>query len=185
LFFYKPDYQSQKLIVMNSFYKLSLLAFIVVLTSFTTAMKLTVTSPDFKDNGMIPSKFTCEGEQINPALDVAGVPASAKSLALILHDPDAHAPGGFTHWVMWNIPTDGKIAENFKGAEQGFNGAHKNGYTGMCPPSGVHHYHFKVYALDTQLSIDKNTDKAGLEKAMTGHIVAEGELVGLYEKAKK
>jgi len=170
---------------MNSIYKLSLLVFIVVSTSFKTSMKLTVTSPDFKDNGMIPSKFTCEGEQASPALDVSGTPASAKSLALIVHDPDAPLKGGFTHWVMWNIATDGKIAESFKGADQGFNGAHKNGYMGMCPPSGIHHYHFKVYALDTKLTIDKNTDKAGLEKAMTGHIVAEGELIGLYQKAKK
>ena len=93
-------------------------------------------------------------------------------------------PGGFTHWVMWNIPTDGKIPEDYKGAEQGLNGIKKSGYKGMCPPTGTHHYHFLVYALDTKLTMDKNTDKAGLEKAMEGHILATGDLVGLYKKAK-
>jgi len=170
---------------MRSLYKLTLLVFIVVLTSFKTQMKLTVTSPDFVDNGMIPSKFTCEGDQINPAINVSGVPSNAKSLALILHDPDAPMQGGFTHWVMWNIPTDGKISQNFKGADQGFNGAKKTGYIGMCPPTGTHHYHFVVYALDAKLAIDKNTDKAGLEKAMASHIITQGELIGLYQKTKK
>ncbi len=93
--------------------------------------------------------------------------------------------GGFTHWVVWNIAIDGNIPEDFKGAEQGWNGAKKAGYIGMCPPTGTHHYHFKVYALDTQLTLDKSTDKAGLEKAMTGHILAEGEIVGLYKKVNQ
>lgn len=117
-------------------------------------------------------------------MKITGIPGNAKTLALILHDPDAEMPGGFTHWVVWNIPTDGNMPENFKGADQGWNGAKKTGYIGMCPPTGVHHYHFMVYALDTRLMLDKNTDKAGLEKAMTGHIVGKGELVGLYEKSK-
>jgi Raf kinase inhibitor-like YbhB/YbcL family protein len=170
---------------MSLFPKLSIILIMGIMASFTSQTKLTVTSASFTDNGNIPSKFTCEGTQESPALTIKGIPSGAKSLALILHDPDAPRPGGFTHWVMWNIPTDGNIPENFKGAEQGFNGAKKTGYTGMCPPTGVHHYHFKVYALDTQLTLDKSTDKAGLEKAMTGHIVGEGEIVGLYEKMKK
>lgn len=155
------------------------------MASFTSQTKLTVTSTSFKDNGNIPSKYSCEGTQASPPLAVAGVPSGAKSLALILHDPDAPMPGGFTHWVVWNIPAEGNIPEDFKGAEQGFNGAKRSGYIGMCPPSGTHHYHFKVYALDTRLTIDRNTDKAGLEKAMTGHILSEGEIVGLYAKMKK
>jgi Raf kinase inhibitor-like YbhB/YbcL family protein len=114
---------------------------------------------------------------------VTGAPSGAKSFALILNDPDAPMPGGFTHWVMWNVAVDGNIPEDFKGAEQGFNGAKRAGYIGMCPPTGVHHYHFKVYALDTQLTLDKSTDKTGLEKAIAGHILAEGEIVGLYKKA--
>jgi Raf kinase inhibitor-like YbhB/YbcL family protein len=177
---------TQKFIAMRSIYKLSLLVFIVVLgSSFMTIGKLTVTSSDFTANGMIPSKFTCEGDQTSPALNISGAPSNAKSLALILNDPDAPMKGGFTHWVMWNINLDGKIPQNFKGASQGFNGAKKTGYIGMCPPTGVHHYHFMVYALDTQLTIDPNTDKAGLEKAMQGHILAQGEIVGLYQKTGK
>ena len=155
------------------------------MASFVNQAKLTVTSTSFTDNGNIPTKFTCEGTQASPALNIAGVPPGAKSLALILNDPDAPMPGGFTHWVMWNIPTDGNIPEDFKGADQGFNGAKRTGYIGMCPPTGIHHYHFKVYALDTQLTLDKSTDKVGLEKAMTGHILAEGEIVGLYAKSEK
>jgi len=89
--------------------------------------------------------------------------------------------GGFTHWVVWNINV-GDIPEGFKGADQGMNGAKQHGYKGMCPPTGTHHYHFMVYALDTKLDIDKNTDKAGLEKSIQGHILSQGELVGLYKK---
>ncbi|HEY8780590.1 MAG TPA: YbhB/YbcL family Raf kinase inhibitor-like protein [Mucilaginibacter sp.] len=147
-------------------------------------MRLTVTSTSFTDNGLIPAKYSCEGQEVNPPLHITGVPDDAKSLALIVHDPDAPAKGGFTHWVVWNIDTKGNIPENFKGAEQGLNGAKKEGYKGMCPPSGTHHYHFMVYALNTRLSISKNTDKAGLEKAMHGHILAEGDIVGLYKKMK-
>jgi Raf kinase inhibitor-like YbhB/YbcL family protein len=169
---------------MRFLYTLSLMAVVAITVSFTGDAKLTVTSSVFTANGMIPAKYTCQGEQVSPPLNVSGIPAGAKSLAIILHDPDAAMPGGFTHWVAWNIATDGNIPESFKDAVQGLNGAKRAGYIGMCPPSGVHHYHFMVYALDTQLTIDKNTDKAGLEKAMTGHILAQGDLIGLYEKSK-
>jgi Raf kinase inhibitor-like YbhB/YbcL family protein len=167
---------------MRLFSKISAILIVCIMASFASQTKLTVTSSSFTDNGNIPSKFTCEGTQASPALNITGVPSGAKSLALILNDPDAPMPGGFTHWVMWIIPTDGNTPENFKGAEQGFNGAKKAGYIGMCPPTGTHHYHFKVYALDTQLTLDKSTDKGGLEKAMTGHILGQGEIVGLYAK---
>ena len=167
---------------MRLFSTLSFLVIIIIMTSFTGQPKLTVTSTSFTDNGSIPTKYTCEGTQTSPALNITGVPSGAKSLALILNDPDAPMAGGFTHWVMWNIPTDGNIPEDFKGAVQGFNGAKHAGYIGMCPPTGTHHYHFKIYALDTQLTLDNSTDKAGLEKAMQGHILAEGEIVGLYKK---
>ena len=168
---------------MRSLYTLILMAMTAIATSATAQSKLTVTSSSFSANGMIPAKYTCQGQQVSPPLHVTGVPSGAKSLAIILHDPDAPMSGGFTHWVVWNLPTDGNIAEDFKGAEQGLNGAKRPGYTGMCPPSGVHHYHFMVYALDTNLTLDKNsTDKAALEKAMAGHILAQGDLVGLYQK---
>lgn len=161
----------------------AVIAGVVVLASFKAAATLTITSSAFQNNGNIPSVYTCEGKQINPPLQVAGIPAGAKSLALILHDPDAAREGGFTHWVMYNIPVTGKIDEDYKGAEQALNGAKKAGYIGMCPPNGVHHYHFMVYALDTELTLDKTTtDKQSLEKAMQGHMLAQGDLVGLYKK---
>ena len=154
------------------------------LVSFADNSPLSVSSPAFHEGGMIPVKYTCGGAGISPALEIGKIPAGAKSLALIVHDPDAPTPGGYTHWVMWNIPTDGKIPENYKGAVQGLNGMKQNGYKGMCPPSGVHNYHFRVYALNTKLTIDKNTDKEGLEGAMRGHIIGSGELVGQYQKGK-
>jgi len=161
------------------------LVIITVMTSFTGKAKLTVTSASFANNAMIPSKYSCEGQEVSPPLSISGIPAGAKSLALIVHDPDAPVQGGFTHWVVWNIDVQGSIPENFKGADQGLNGAKTPGYKGMCPPSGTHHYHFMVYALDTRLNIGKSTGKAGLESAMHGHILAEGDLVGLYAKTKK
>jgi Raf kinase inhibitor-like YbhB/YbcL family protein len=155
-----------------------------VMTAVTgTDSNLTVTSTAFSNNASIPMKYSCEGTESSPPLQINNIPAGAKSLALILHDPDA-GPDGFTHWVMWNVSTDGNIPEEYRGADQGKNGSGKSGYKGMCPPTGTHHYHFKVYALDTMLDIDENTNKAGLEKSMEGHILAQGELVGLYKKTR-
>ncbi|HLI93059.1 MAG TPA: YbhB/YbcL family Raf kinase inhibitor-like protein [Puia sp.] len=144
---------------------------------------LTITSPAFGANSMIPAKYTCQGQSISPALHLGEFPSQTKSLAIIVHDPDA-GHDGFTHWVAWNIHPMNDIPENYKGGVQGLNGAHKAGYMGPCPPSGVHHYHFMVYALDTRLDLGTRSDKADLEKAMQGHIVAQGDLVGLYSKGK-
>ena len=156
------------------------------LIAFAQPRSLKVTSSAFQKNGNIPTKYTCEGEQVNPPLSITGIPPGAKSLAIILHDPDAPMDGGFTHWVVWNIdPSTKDIPEGFKGAEQGLNGAKQAGYIGMCPPSGTHHYHFMVYALDTKLDLSKQTDKTELEKSMKGHILAKGDLVGLYKKIKQ
>ena len=165
---------------------LTLITVFIVLgiLSFTAKTGLMVSSSAFSNNGMIPVKYSCEGGESSPPLHIAEMPGGTKSLAIIVHDPDAPMAGGFTHWVMWNISTNGNIPENYKGGEQGYNGAKQNGYKGMCPPTGTHHYHFMVYALDTKLTIDKNTDKAGLEKAMRGHILSQGDLVGLYKKQK-
>ncbi len=157
---------------------------LIFLLAFTDPATLTVTSAAFSNGGNIPAKYTCEGQSINPPLKVAHIPAGAKSLAIIVHDPDAPLAGGFYHWVAWNLPTDGDIPENFKASAQGLNGAGKPGYMGPCPPTGSHRYHFKVYALDVQLQLPANTDHAALEKAMQGHILAEGILLGLYDKAK-
>jgi Raf kinase inhibitor-like YbhB/YbcL family protein len=166
--------------------KTLLLAAAAAATAFPVIPKLKVSSTAFENNGNIPMKYSCEGEEVSPPLSVSDIPAGAKSLAVILHDPDAARAGGFTHWVVWNIDVaDKTLPENFKGAQQGLNGAGQPGYKGMCPPSGTHHYHFMVYALDTKLSIDPKTDKAALEKSMQGHILAQGELIGLYKKSKQ
>jgi Raf kinase inhibitor-like YbhB/YbcL family protein len=145
---------------------------------------LTVTSPAFGANSMIPIKYTCEGTSVSPALHVGEFPAQTKSLAIIVHDPDAGRPGGFTHWVAFNIDPAADIPEGFKGGVQAMNGAQKPGYMGPCPPTGTHHYHFMVYALDTRLDITAQAGKAELEKAMEGHILAQGDLIGLYKKTK-
>jgi Raf kinase inhibitor-like YbhB/YbcL family protein len=156
----------------------------LAIISFILYATLTVSSPAFAANSMMPAKFTCEGASVNPALHTGEFPSPTKSLAIIMHDPDAAKPGGFTHWVAWNIDPTRDIPENFKGGMQGLNGDGKTGYTGPCPPSGTHHYHFMVYALDTRLELTGNTGKAELEKAMQGHILAQGDLVGLYKKMK-
>jgi Raf kinase inhibitor-like YbhB/YbcL family protein len=156
----------------------------MISSAFSISNGLVITSTSFTENGLIPSKYTCEGEDINPSLHIGNIPAGTKSFALILHDPDAPMQGGFTHWVMWNIDVKDDIAENFKGAVQGMNSAKKTGYMGMCPPSGTHRYRFNIYALDTKLSLSTKTDKAALEKAMEGHILSGGLLTGLYKKVK-
>ncbi|HEY1871769.1 MAG TPA: YbhB/YbcL family Raf kinase inhibitor-like protein [Chitinophagaceae bacterium] len=155
--------------------------FILFLFAAVTSTTLQVSSPSFKANGMIPLKYTCEGQSINPAVSVTNIPKQAKSLALIVDDPDA-PKGGFVHWVMWNIDPSGTIKENSAPGTQGKNGAGGNKYLGPCPPTGTHHYHFRVYALDAKLNLQDATDKAALETAMKGHILASGELVGLYKK---
>ena len=157
---------------------------IIFMTFFVANGGLTISSTGFAANGNIPTKYTCEGNSISPALHIDGIPPSAQSLAIIVHDPDAPMAGGFTHWVAWNISPASDIPENFKGGEQGLNGAGKKGYFGPCPPSGTHHYHFMVYALDTKLKLDKNTNKKELEEAMKGHILLQGDLIGLYKKIK-
>lgn len=156
--------------------------FVVMASAFSSA-DLTVSSSSFSNYGAIPAKYSCDGTGASPSLHVGNIPANTKSLALIVHDPDAPRDGGFTHWIVWNIDPKGDIPENFKGAVQGLNDAHKSGYIPMCPPGGLHHYHFRVYALDNMLQLDKNTDRNTLENAMNRHILAHGDLVGTYKKS--
>ena len=146
---------------------------------------MTITSPSFQENSFIPKKFTCQGENINPELRFGAVPEEAKSMALIMHDPDAPMAGGFTHWVIWNIaPLTTAIKEKSAppGASEGKNGAGKTGYIGPCPPSGTHRYFFKLYALDAVLSMPADTDKNSLEAEINRHLLAEAELIGLYQR---
>lgn len=142
-----------------------------------------LTSPEFKSMGFIPAKFTCDGQDINPALEINGVPEAAKSLALIVDDPDAPR-GTWVHWVVFNIPpATGRIEENSMPGKQAINTAGQSSYHGPCPPSGSHRYFFKLYALDTLLNLEENyTDKGRLEKAMQGHILDKAELIGVYNR---
>jgi len=143
-------------------------------------------SPQFADMGMMQAKYTADGENVNPPLSIEGVPPTAKSLALVMDDPDA--PGGtWVHWVVFNIPPGTKeIGENSvpAGATVGRNSWGKNEYGGPAPPSGVHRYVFKLYALDTTLHLEPTATKADLEKAMEGHIVAETSFTGKYTREK-
>ncbi len=151
---------------------------------------LEVLSPAFKHESNIPVKYTCDGENISPPLTWSGVPEGTKSFALICDDPDAPM-GTFVHWVIFNIPADSTgLEEALPGVEklkstaiQGKNNFGKIGYLGPCPPKGKpHRYFFKLYALDTKLDLKTGVDKKTLLKAMKGHILAKGELMGYYSR---
>ena len=143
-----------------------------------------ITSPEFRNNQSIPAKFTCDGDNVNPELNIAEVPAEAKSLVLIMDDPDAPM-GTWIHWTAWNIdPSIDKIEENTFpiGSVQGITSSNKSGYGGPCPPSGTHRYFFKVYALDTKIDIEANSGVTLLEKTIEPHVIAKAELIGLYSR---
>ena len=173
-------------------YKLIMIPFLIMVSFFTVSLSkeastmgaLQITSSAFQNNGMIPRQYTCDGKDINPPLMIANCPQGTKSIALICDDPDAPG-GGWVHWVIWNIdPGVKEIKENSvpQGAVEGMNDFGKHRYGGPCPPTGTHRYFFKVYALDTTFGISPNSTKADLEKAMKGHILAQGELIGLYKR---
>jgi len=146
-------------------------------------MKLTITSPAFKNGESIPAKYTCDGTDINPPLRIEGVPKETVSLALIVDDPNA-PKGVWDHWLLWDIKPVNEIKENSIPGTEGMNDFKRQHWGGPCPPSGEHRYLFKVYALDTLLKLESGSVKALLEKAMKGHILAQGELVGLYSRSK-
>jgi len=150
-----------------------------------SAQGLRITSPAFDNNGSIPAKFTCDGAGMNPALQFSGVPAAAKSLALIVEDPDVpknlKADGLFEHWLMWDIAPDSKgFAEG--AGKGGINETGSAGFMGPCPPDREHRYFFRLFALDVKLTGAKISTKADLDKAMAGHIIGQAELVGLYKR---
>jgi len=146
-------------------------------------MKLT--SPAFTHNGAIPSEYTCDGADLSPPLSISDVPPNAKSLALVMDDPDAPV-GTWDHWVVYNIPPS--VSQINKGEEPngdpGANSWSRFGYGGPCPPSGTHRYFFKLYALDTELKFQESPSKKDLESAMQGHIIAKAELMGTYKRNK-
>ena len=151
----------------------------------STSSSLKLVSQVFREGTQIPAPYTCKGQNINPPLTIMGVPASAKSLTLIMHDPDA-VSGDFVHWLVWGIPTSTKtIAVNSvpPDAIAGTNSANKNQYIGPCPPTGTgtHRYMFELYALDMPLTnLNMETNREQLQKAMAGHILAQHTLTGLF-----
>jgi Raf kinase inhibitor-like YbhB/YbcL family protein len=154
-------------------------------------LSLNISSPAFKDGQNIPAGYTADGRNISPQLLWSGVPPQTSSLALILHDPDAPRPGGFTHWVIFNLPADSRgLPEHMPGRErlesgsvQGKNDGGAVGYMGPSPPPGKsHHYHFKLYALDQPLALDPSAGRQQVLEATKGHVLDEAELVGLYQR---
>jgi hypothetical protein len=159
-------------------------------------MALTLTSSAFAPHGEIPALYTCEGKDTSPALTWSGVPAGTKSLALVVDDPDAPDPRApkttWVHWVLYDLPPtatglpEGVAARGLPaGTREGTNDWKSTGYGGPCPPIGRHRYFFKLYALDTVLPDLKHPDKAGLLAATAGHVLAQAELVGTYQKKER
>ncbi len=156
-------------------------------------MEFTIESPAFSDQGAIPPRYTCEGEDIAPPLRWRGVPEGTRTLVLIVDDPDAPDPEApkmtWVHWVLFNIPADsdglpeGVTSKNLpEGVEEGLNDWKQPGYRGPCPPIGRHRYFHKLYALNTKLVGLKRATKAQVEAAMAAHLLAQAELVGTYQK---
>jgi len=155
-------------------------------------MTVQVTSSAFKEGGSIPSKYTCDGQNVSPTLSWNTIPDGTKSIALIADDPDAPR-GTWVHWVLYGLPPSlRELPEHVpasesilgNGGRQGMTDFGKIGYGGPCPPSGTHRYYFKVYALDSDLHPNPGLTKAQLLKAMEGHILAQGQLMGKYSRSR-
>ncbi len=156
-------------------------------------MDMTITSSAFDHQGSIPKVYTCEGRDVSPPLAWSGVPAGAKSLALIVDDPDAPDPAAprmtWVHWLLYNLPASSSgLAEGVQslpaGTLDGLNDWKRTGYGGPCPPIGRHRYFHKLYALDVVLPDLEKPDKKTLEQAMQGHIIAQAQLLGTYQKGR-
>lgn len=135
----------------------------------------------FENRTLIPPKFTCQGERVNPELVIENTPKNTQSLALIIEDPDA-VGGLFVHWVVYDIPVIGRIQENSIPGKQGSNDGGGLNYVSPCPPSGTHRYFFKIYALDKVFNLAEGVSKTAFESMIVGHILDQAELVGLYKK---
>ncbi len=153
-------------------------------------MSLKLTTTAFQPGGIIPKKFTCDGADVSPALAWSDLPAGTQSVALIMDDPDAPV-GTWVHWVLYDLPPSArelpegvpKQEDLSSSARQGRNDFRKIGYGGPCPPRGpAHRYFFKLYALDAKTKLKAGATKADLERAMQGHIVAQAELIGRYQR---
>ncbi|AFN74405.1 putative phosphatidylethanolamine-binding protein [Melioribacter roseus P3M-2] len=174
--------------------KLLTIFFLIVFGNYCNtevAMKFELISPAFENEGMIPVRYTCDGENVSPPLKWNNIPEGAKSLALINDDPDAPA-GDWIHWILYNIPPEidylPEGASNKKqippNSVEGLNDWGLNSYGGPCPPSGIHRYYFKLYALDTVLTADDKMTKKKLLGLMKGHILGEAVLMGKYKRAR-
>ncbi|MCU0651861.1 MAG: YbhB/YbcL family Raf kinase inhibitor-like protein [Candidatus Omnitrophica bacterium] len=142
-----------------------------------------ITCPAFENNQYMPRKFSCEGEGVNPELNISSISDGTKSLALIVDDPDAPS-GTFVHWVVFDIPLTAQIIENSLPGKLGVTTAGTGEYVSPCPPSGTHRYFFKIYALDSMLNLKEGISKGALEKAMQGHILDKAELIGLFNRSR-
>lgn len=154
----------------------------------------TLRSPAFDEGQSVPEEFTCDGENHSPKLTVSGTPTDARTLALVVDDPDAPSAEPYVHWLLWGVPADlteipggiprGKTVPELQGAEQGTNGAGKVGYSGPCPPTGdgPHTYRFTLYALDGDLSLSGGAKRPAFEEARRGHVVARARLTGTHER---
>jgi len=143
-----------------------------------------ISSAAFENNSFIPSKYTCEGQEINPPLEFRDVPEDTKSLLLIVDDPDAPMKT-WVHWTIWNIDAKTtQVLQNScpKGAVEGITSFGRTGYGGPCPPSGTHRYFFKLFALDKMLDLSPNSYARDIESTIEGHIIRKAELIGLYKK---
>jgi Raf kinase inhibitor-like YbhB/YbcL family protein len=166
----------------NSLLTFATLVFISAAPAQSRVANITVTSRAFQSGGTIPDKFTCKGANQNPPLQFAGVPPGAKSLVLIVEDPDA-PDGLFSHWLLWNIdPATTQIAEKSvpPGASQGQNNFGNSSYGGPCPPSGSHRYFFRLFALDRKVDLKPGAKRSALDKTMAGHVLGRGQLMGRY-----
>ena len=152
-------------------------------------MNIKITSTAFENNGLIPAKYTCDEENISPPLQWEQIPEETKSIALICDDPDAPM-GTRVHWILFNLPKETReLTENIpvsdtlaNGGSQGITDFGRAGYGGPCPPSGTHRYFFKIYALNTKIDMDSSADKSQLLKAMEGHVISQGQLIGKYKR---
>lgn len=153
---------------------------------------LPMSSASFSNGGTIPSRFTCDGEDVSPALRWSRPPAETKSFAVVMNDPDA--PAGFTHWMAYNIPAgvsglaDGASPQGTmpKDSAEGTNDFRRSGYGGPCPPAGKpHHYVFRIYALDIRLDLPPGATKRQMDSAIERHILAEGQIIGTYQRARQ
>ncbi|KIC95715.1 YbhB/YbcL family Raf kinase inhibitor-like protein [Flavihumibacter solisilvae] len=142
---------------------------------------LAISSNAFREGEMIPIEYSCDGEHVNPPLNIAQIPEGTQTLAIIMDDPDA-PKGTYDHWIVWNIPVFSSIPANTNPGISGVNSAGKTGYHGPCPPSGTHRYFFHVFALDSRLDILAGETRQVLEKAMENHIIGQGTLMGKYGK---